>query len=41
MSALGAALLGSIAKWCHIQIPRFFHGTHPPARNKVPGEWTP
>lgn len=36
-----AAVFGGIWAWCAKTIPRFFKGEHPPARNRVAGEWSP
>jgi hypothetical protein len=36
-----AVVAGAVWGWCFKTIPRFFKGVHPPARNRVPGEYTP
>ncbi|KAH7622547.1 hypothetical protein Ndes2526B_g03378 [Nannochloris sp. 'desiccata'] len=36
-----AVVTGAVWAWCFKTIPRFFEGVHPPARNRVPGEYTP
>ena len=36
-----AAVFGAVWRWCNKTIPRFIQGEHPPARNRVAGEFTP
>jgi hypothetical protein len=36
-----AVVAGAVWAWCFKTIPRFFKGEHPPARNRVAGEYTP
>ena len=42
LGGLAAAIVaGFVWRWCAKTIPRFYKGEHPPARNRVAGEWTP
>jgi hypothetical protein len=36
-----AVVAGAVWQWCFKTIPRFFKGEHPPARNRVAGEYSP
>jgi hypothetical protein len=36
-----AAVAAAVWRWCCVQIPRFYTGQRPHARNRVAGEWAP
>ena len=37
--AVAVVVAALVWRWCNRTIPRFYQGEHPPARNRVPGEW--